>query len=108
MKISSKERNYLRKLAHDIDPVVRMGKLGLNEEVLESIRLAIDKRELIKVKILQNSSEEITRDLENIIEKYANCITISSIGSIMIFFKPNKKGNITKEFLEFRKSSKNV
>lgn len=108
MKLNSKERNFLRKLAHDKDPVVRIGKQGLNEEVLESIKLAINKRELIKVKILQNSSEFVTRDLEADIERYANCIAVYDIGNTMIFFKPKKKGKITEQFLNHRKSNKNV
>lgn len=105
MKLTSKERNFLRRLAHDIEPVVRIGKLGLSEDVLESIRLAINKQELIKVKILQNSNEVITRDFESVIEKYANCVAVYDIGHTMIFFKVKQKGVITQQFLEFRKSN---
>lgn len=105
MKLTSKERNYLRKRAHSIEAVVRIGKLGLSETVLESIKQAIDKQELIKVKILNNSNEEITRELEAEIEKYTKAITIYAIGNTMIFFKENKKGLITQEFLEFRKKN---
>ncbi len=105
MKLTSKERSFLRKLAHDIEPVVRIGKSGLSEEVLESIKLAINKQELIKVKILQNSNEVITRDFENIIEKYASCLAVYDIGHTMIFFKSKQKGKITQQFLEFRKSN---
>ena len=79
MKLSSKERNYLRKLAHDIEPVVRIGKQGLNETVLDSINKAITKQELIKIKILSNSDEIITRDLQKEIEEYAKCVAVYDI-----------------------------
>ena len=82
MKLSSKERNYLRKLAHDIEPVVRIGKQGLNETVLDSINKAITKQELIKIKILSNSDEIITRDLQKEIEEYAKCVAVYDIGPV--------------------------
>ena len=107
MKLSSKERNYLRKLAHDIEPVVRIGKQGLNETVLDSINKAITKQELIKIKILSNSDEIITRDLQKEIEEYAKCVAVYDIGHTMIFFKENKKGKITSDFLEFRQRNRN-
>ena len=55
MKLTSKKRAYLRKAAHDMSPLVRVGKDGFSENIVTSILDAIEKRELIKVKILQNS-----------------------------------------------------
>lgn len=108
MKLTSKERNFLRKKAHDLEPIVRIGKSGINDSVIESIKQVIDKQELIKVKILNNSDEFITRDLEENIAKATSSTCIASIGHIMIFFKKkidenNNKGPITQEFYEFRK-----
>jgi len=40
-----------------IDPVVNIGKEGLTPTVVVSAREAIKKRELIKVRVLQNSIE---------------------------------------------------
>lgn len=108
MQLNSKQRNYLRKLAHSIDAVVRIGKSGLNENVLESIKQAIDKQELIKVKILQNSSEKIDRLVTGKIEEYANCVTVCDIGNTIILFKEKidenkKRGQITQMLYDFGK-----
>lgn len=65
MNLSSKERAFLKKLAHDLEPVVRIGKGGIDDDVIESIASVVKKRELIKVKILQNSSVELERELGN-------------------------------------------
>lgn len=108
MQLNNKERNYLRKLAHNIEPIIRIGKMGLNDAVIDSVAKAIAKQEIIKVKILSNSDEVLTRELEEKIEKEANCTAVYAIGHTMIFFKFNKKGKITKEFMEYRKSQKNV
>lgn len=107
MNLSSKERAYLKKIAHDLDPVVRIGKEGIDEDVLSSIAQVVKKRELIKVKILQNSDVKIERELGNEIANKTGAVYVDSIGKILIFFKPNMKdGKITKEFNEFKKKGK--
>ena len=63
MNITSKQRAALKKLAHDIEPVVRIGKGEVDDDIFESVRNVIVKRELIKVKVLQNSSLEDMRGL---------------------------------------------
>ena len=52
--------SYLRSLAVNIKPIVQIGKSGLSNEILTSIRNAADARELIKVNILQNSDEVLS------------------------------------------------
>ena len=107
MNLSSKERAFLKKIAHNMDPVVRIGKEGIDENVIKSIGDAVKKRELIKVKILQNSTIAIDRDLGNEIAGKTASVFVDSIGKVMIFFKAdNKNGKITKEFNEFRRKGK--
>ena len=97
MELSSKQRAFLKKMAHEIDPVVR----------IESIANAVKKRELIKVKILQNSEVEVARELGNELASKTKSVFVDSIGRILIFFKANNKdGKITKEFNEFKKKGK--
>ena len=107
MELSSKQRAFLKKMAHEIDPVVRIGKNGIDDDVIESIANAVKKRELIKVKILQNSEVEVARELGNELASKTKSVFIDSIGRILIFFKANNKdGKITKEFNEFKKKGK--
>ena len=108
MNLSSKERAYLKKLAHDLEPVVRIGKEGIVENVLKSISQVVKKRELIKVKILQTSEIKQDRELGNEIAEKTGSVYVDSIGKVLIFFKPNNKdGKITKEFNEFGKKGNN-
>ncbi|WP_067139726.1 YhbY family RNA-binding protein [Oceanivirga salmonicida] len=111
MELTSKERNFLRKKASNLEPVVRIGKLGISDTVLENIKQVIDKQELIKVKILNNSEESVSYELSSKIEKYTGAVGVYLIGNIMIFFKKkvdekNQKGPITQEFYDFRNRSK--
>ncbi|WP_064590703.1 YhbY family RNA-binding protein [Streptobacillus moniliformis] len=110
--MNSKERNFLRKRAHGLEPVVRVGKEGLTDMVIESIKSYIERNELMKVKLLQNSLEDVNIELINEIETKAKCFFVGSVGKVMIFFKEkrdkNKLGEITKEFIEFKKKRREI
>ncbi|HEX7600709.1 MAG TPA: ribosome assembly RNA-binding protein YhbY, partial [Polyangiaceae bacterium] len=51
MALSGKQRRYLRSLGHHLDPVVQLGKLGLGDGVVRAISAALEKHELVKVRI---------------------------------------------------------
>ena len=57
-KLSSKQRSHLRSLAHDLDPVVHVGKEGITDPVLKSADNAFNTRELMKVKVLDGSPRD--------------------------------------------------
>lgn len=90
MELTSKRRAFLRKKAHDLDAIVRIGKDGVSENIIQSILDAIQSRELIKVKILQNCEDE----KEEILEELTNCKefqVVGIIGRTIIIFKENKE-----------------
>lgn len=89
MELTSKRRAYLRKKAHDLDALVRIGKEGVTDNLIQSILDAIESRELIKVKILQNCEEEKME----IMEQLSQCKELEVVGIIgrtIILFKENK------------------
>lgn len=89
MELTSKRRAYLRKKAHDLDALVRIGKEGVTDNLIQSILDAIESRELIKVKILQNCEEEKME----IMEQLSQCKefeVVGVIGRTIILFKENK------------------
>lgn len=85
MEMNGKQKRYLRSLAVNIKPIVQIGKSGLSNEILTSIRNAADARELIKVNILQNSDEVATEVAEAIEEMGLDVVQI--IGRNLIVFK---------------------
>lgn len=90
MKLTSKQRAFLKKKAHELNPIVRIGKDGLQETVIESILSAIDSRELIKVKILQNCETEKEEIYQKLLEETRFDI-VGMIGRTIIVFKENKE-----------------
>ena len=73
--ITSKQRAYLRGLANTMQPIFQIGKGGIEEAFLKQIEDALEKRELIKIKVLENSG----------------CEGIQAIGSKIVLFKQSKK-----------------
>ena len=89
MELTSKRRAYLRKKAHDLDALVRIGKEGVTDNLIQSILDAIESRELIKVKILQNCEEEKMEVLEEF-SKCSEFEVVGIIGRTIILFRENK------------------
>lgn len=85
MEMNGKQKRYLRSLAVNIKPIVQIGKSGLSNEILTSIRNAADARELIKVNILQNS-DEVATDVAKAIEEMGLDV-VQIIGRNLIVFK---------------------
>lgn len=55
--LTGKQKQYLKSTAVNFSAVVQIGKEGITDNVINSVTEALAARELIKVKINQNSSE---------------------------------------------------
>lgn len=89
MALTSKQRAFLKKKAHELDPLVRIGKDGITDSLIQSILEAIDSRELLKVKILQNCEKEKDEVLEEL-SKCNEFEVVGIIGRTIILFRENK------------------
>lgn len=53
--MTSKQRAYLRGLANTMEPIVHVGKDGVNDNMVKQLSDALEARELVKGTVLQNS-----------------------------------------------------
>ena len=84
--INSKQRSNLRSLAQNIEPVTQVGKLGVNDALIESLEKAIEKRELIKVTVLENSGLEAKQVGFEIAEKLS-AEFVCATGRKLVFYR---------------------
>lgn len=85
-----KKIKELREKAKKIDPVLRIGKFGLSDNVYNEIEKLLKKRELIKVKILNNCPESKEEIIEKVIQK-SKALLILSIGNIFCIYRKKQK-----------------
>ncbi|KGK87948.1 MULTISPECIES: ribosome assembly RNA-binding protein YhbY [unclassified Clostridium] len=88
--ITSKQRSYLRSIAHDMQPIFQIGKGGIEESMLKQIDEALEAREIIKIKVLNNSGLE-AREASDIICEDLNCEGIQAIGSKIVLYRRSVK-----------------
>jgi len=86
-KLRGKQKHYLRGEAHHMHPLFAVGKNGLSAEWLTQLTGAIDKRELIKVNILQNA-DVTTAEVKEAIEQNTAITVVQTIGRVLVLYLP--------------------
>ena len=55
MPLTSKQRAFLRGQANHLEPIVQIGKDGVGDTLVQQTRDALEAREMIKCRVLENS-----------------------------------------------------
>ena len=88
--LTSKRRAYLRGIASTYETIFQVGKGGVSEAMCKDIGEALRKRELIKLRVLENSGWTAREAAEAIAEQTGSEV-VQVIGSKFVLFKRNPK-----------------
>ena len=91
--LTSKQRSKLKGLAAKLSPIGQVGKEGIGENVLAGFSDCLEKRELIKINILENadgSPKEIGAELAARLS--AECVIV--IGRKAVLYRKSKRQDI--------------
>lgn len=90
--LTSKQRAYLRGMAQELDTIFQIGKSGVTEEICLQLANALEARELIKARVLDNSGYT-AKEAANEIAEAINCDVVSCVGTRFVLYKEseNKK-----------------
>lgn len=91
--LNKKDKFRLRALANQLKPVVIIGKEGLSENVLVSIKEVIKTHELIKISILKTYTGLPTEKLADLICSTIAAEKIFVVGKVFVIYKKNKDIN---------------
>lgn len=86
-ELTSAQRKRLRGLAHDLRPLVQIGKEGLTEAALAHIERELAEHELIKVRFLALKEEK--REVAREIESRLSAALAGLVGHIAIYYRPH-------------------
>jgi RNA-binding protein len=87
LQLTGAQRKKLRGLAHDLEPVVVLGRGGLTEGVLAEIERALECHELIKVRLSGDRNERSECATE--IASRLRCGLAGTIGTLAILYRPH-------------------
>lgn len=90
MSLRGKQKSFLRSKAHHLQPIFQIGKGGINSAMIVQIEEALEKRELIKVSLLQNT-DEVAEEAAQVLEKEIDCEIVQIIGRVIVLYKPSTK-----------------
>ena len=89
--LTSKQRAYLRSLAVNEDTILMMGKSGMSPELAKQADDALEKRELIKGRVLPESSPMTSREAAEELARQTNSEVVQVIGSRFVLYRQKKK-----------------
>ena len=90
MELTSKQRAYLRGLANPLEPIVIIGKDGIGDNLIKQANDALEARELIKCRVLENSmltAREACDELSGLTRSEQ----VQVIGTKFVLYRPTHK-----------------
>ncbi len=91
--LTSKQRSKLKSLAANLSPIGQVGKEGIGANMLASFSDCLEKRELIKINILENSDGDPQETGRELAKKLgAECVIV--IGRKAVLYRRSQRKDI--------------
>ncbi|HHU20086.1 MAG TPA: ribosome assembly RNA-binding protein YhbY [Bacilli bacterium] len=84
--LTGKQKRFLRAKAHHLKPIFQVGKDGVNDNMLIQVSEALEKRELIKVTVLQNCLDD-KDDVATELVAGTDAELVQVIGATIVLYK---------------------
>lgn len=90
MELNSKQRAYLRGLSNELDAIVHIGRDGIGENLVKQANDALEARELIKCRVLDNSMLT-AREACGALSALTRSEPVQVIGTKFVLYRPSHK-----------------
>ena len=87
MELTSKQRAQLRGLANTMDTILHIGKDGIGENLVKQADDALEARELIKGKVLENNIDYDARLAAQELAKATRSEVVQVIGTKFVLYR---------------------
>ena len=84
--LTSKQRASLRSMASTCDTIMQIGKGGVNDNLVKTVSDALEARELIKLRVLENS-EYTAKEAANEIAETVGADVVQVIGTRFVLYR---------------------
>ena len=89
--LTSRQRKYLRGLAHALKPVVLVGKKGGAASLMKAVSDALETHELIKIKFVEEREKDTKNEMLSHICSGTGSELAGQIGHTAILYRPCSK-----------------
>ena len=90
MELTSKQRAQLRSLANGIDTIVIVGKDGIGDNLVTQVNDALESRELVKGRVLENC-EYSPREVCEQLSRLTRSEQVQVIGSKIVLYRASHR-----------------
>lgn len=84
--LSNPQKRYLRGLAHDLKPVILVGAKGITDNLVAETALAIERHELIKVRVAAGDRELRDLWIAELCER-VDAALVARIGNMAVLYR---------------------
>ncbi len=88
--LTGKQRSYLKGLAHNERPMLQIGKEGISEGVIAQLDALLERHELVKVHVLDNSLED-AKEAANALAEPLKAEFVQAIGSKFTLYRQSRE-----------------
>ena len=87
--LTSKQRARLRAMANSLDTIFQVGKGGIEDSLVKGVSDALEARELIKLRVLDNAAYS-AREAADTLAAATRADVVSVIGSRFVLYRPSE------------------
>lgn len=88
--LDGRQRRHLRALGHHRKPVVQIGAQGLTPGVLHAVDEALERHELVKIRVASDSPAPVD-EIGSEIAAGTRSVLAQTIGRTLLFYRPHPK-----------------
>ena len=88
--MTSRQRAFLKSIAMTTEPIFQIGKAALTPEFTEAVSEALEKRELIKISLLQNCADD-PHEMAEALAGRTHSEVVQVIGKKIVLYRPAKE-----------------
>ncbi|MGK3983532.1 ribosome assembly RNA-binding protein YhbY [Sorangium sp. So ce136] len=90
MDLTGKQRRHLRALGHHLDPVVQLGKAGLTDGVVAAVEAAVERHELVKVRLGTECPDDLG-DVADALSERLHAEVAQTLGRTILLYRRHPK-----------------
>jgi len=89
MKLTERQRKFLRARAHALKPVIALGDKGITQGLIDELDATLEHHELIKLKVRTGDRETRDAAIEQLCAD-SSAVLISRVGNVATLYRPRR------------------